>query len=113
MTNAIPTLGYPSRKDAVMALTGAGLSPQEIADKLKIPISTVYNHRTYARGSVRKRVERDFSVSTETIEDAEPQATARGISVAELFRRIVEAVIADDLVDAVLDDQWQGGKHDK
>jgi hypothetical protein len=36
-----------------------------------------------------------------------PAATARGISVPKLVRRLIATVVDDDLVDAILDDMGE------
>lgn len=102
-----PTLGYPCRSEAVMALIEQGLSQAEIATRIGIKPSTVAVHCHYLRRGrgdrgypkfARIRIERD------ALAPLASHAAARGVTVDILARRILQAVVDGNLVDAVLDD---------
>lgn len=107
-----PTLGYPSRTAAVMALRGSGLSIQEIGERIGIRAETVSSLECSARRSRRwsdGRGARSIDLKTVLFEaDAltalVPHAEKRGVSANEIARRIVDAAIDDGIVDAILDD---------
>lgn len=105
-----PTLGYPSRTEAVLALREQGISTKEIAKRIGIATSTVVALE-HSAGCSPKRAERPSEklgrtivVPIDVLDTLKPHATKRGISVNALVRRIVETVSDDDLVDGVLDD---------
>lgn len=106
-----PTLGYPTRTDAILALEAQGLSPVEIGRKLSMPPSSVSVLSAGGRRSLKRRDAEGFMrmglVPVELTAAMKPHAEARGVSLAELARRILTAVLDDKIVDAVLDD---GGK---
>lgn len=109
MSAAIPTLGYPSRTDAVLALRGKGMSTEEIAEAIGIKNSTVTSLECHAgkrKGAETRKVQGNRTVlfPIDVLESLRPLAEQRGISANELARRIVEAVVDDNLVKAVLDD---------
>ncbi len=100
----------PSRKAAVRALIDAGaVRPAEIAARLGEPL-------TMALRVCISEVRREHT--TVTIHAAQraalaPHATARGVSVPKLLRMMLDAIIADDLVDAILDDSAAAGGQPK
>lgn len=115
MPAAKPTLGYPSRTEAVLGLRREGLSAPQIADKIGIDVKAVAALEASAgrRGGVRRPADRGRVVllPAETLRALGPAAAQRGITANCLARRIVKAVVADGLVDAVLDDV--GGRDDE
>lgn len=103
-----PTLGYPSRTQAVRALIAQGLNEQQIADKIGISKNNVQCLQ-YDLGKVRHR--RDgrgprstVHICTDDLDHLKPQADRRGIHVAELVRRLIYTIAEEGLVDSVLDD---------
>lgn len=104
---AKPTLGYPSRTDAVLALRANGLSSGEIAEKIGITTATVAALE-HSAGRGRKRpIEalcRTVLFPIDVIADLGPHAARRNIHPNHLARLIVETVLESDIVDAVLDD---------
>lgn len=114
MPGPIPTAGYASRTEAVLSLRKNGCSTKFIATTLGIAeksVSALENSalRSRAPGTKRKRLNRFDATTTvfpnEVRNLAAPHAFRRNISINELFRRIVESVIDDNMVDAVLDDR--------
>jgi transposase len=106
-----PTLGYPSRTQAVRALIAQGLSEQEIADKIGISKNNVQclqydltSRVRHRRSGAHKGPMRTVHMSKADLEILTPQARKRGIHVAELARRLLCVIADDGLADAILDD---------
>ena len=103
-----PTLGYPSRTAAVLAMRAQGRSTSAIADILGIDKGTVGALEASAtRSRARRPAEangRTVLFPVEILDRLRPHADRRGISANELARRIVDAVAEDNLIDAVLED---------
>lgn len=107
----IPTLGWPTRTDAVLALRAQGKTSLEIAGMIGIPHKTV---AALEHSAARRRAPRNDAVAggagravlfdPRVLARLGPNAASRGITTNELARRIVEAVACDNLVDAILDD---------
>lgn len=113
MGAAKPCLGYPSRTQAVLALRARGLTTRQIAHQVGIDISTV----TALEGSAARAdrgprpVARDQLAGGEAIilpfdvvEALRFHARKRGTSTARLAIDLLQAIVDDHLVDAVLDD---------
>lgn len=112
MGAAIPTLGYPSRTRAVEGLRAKGYDTKKIANLIGIAASTVTALEASAGRALRRTGKDTYGVGNRTVlfpidvlETMRPAAEARGIGPNELARRIVETVIDDDIIDAVLDDR--------
>jgi hypothetical protein len=106
--SAKPTLGYPSRTEAVQGLRGQGLSTRQIAEAIGIEVKTVV---ALEHSSGRKRMPRPAEqmgrtivFPTDVLDSLQPHAARRGIHVNSLARLIVTTVVDDNLVDSVLDD---------
>jgi hypothetical protein len=114
MPMAKPTLGYPSRTAAVQAMQRQGIADRKIAERIGINTSTVAalaNSGRRADKRQRRPAEehgRTVLFPVDILDALRPAAAARGITVNTLARRLVEAVIDDDLIDAVLDDGGGG-----
>lgn len=107
MSTSKPTLGYPSRTAAVIGMLAEGFQEHDIARKIGISVSTVSALRCSAeRGWPRKPLDRmrtvNFPVSL--LQKLAGAARRRGLSREMLAFMIVEQVVDDNLVDAVLDD---------
>lgn len=118
---ARPTLGYPTRTAAVMALRRQDFPWKAIAEKLGI---SPENARALG-SSTRKLAAKPAMPGNrgrKPAADAGPavltdlfpyhqkemmreHARKRGLTVPQLIQRIVETVFDDNMVDAVLDDQ--------
>ncbi len=97
-----PTLGYPSRKAAIEALRAQGLSTAEIADTIGITRTNVLSVETSARHPREATVR--INVPLDVYERLGLFAAARGVTSAALAATILDAVVDEGLVDAVLDD---------
>lgn len=105
-----PTLGYPSRTQAVRALIAEGLSEQQIADKIGISKNNVQclqyelQRVRHRRSGSHKGPMQTVHISKDDLEILTPQARKRGIHVSELVRRLIFIIAEEGLVDNVLDD---------
>lgn len=111
MGAAKPTLGYPSRTKAVQGLRAKGHDTRGIAQLIGITASSVTALEASAGRSFARSGLDTYGVGNRTVlfpidvlEKMLPAAKVRGIGPNELARRIVEAVVDDDIIDAVLDD---------
>lgn len=104
MANPTPTLGYPTRQEAVEALQAKGLTVGQIAKRIGMTPETVrvtLCHIKYGR----KRAEmRPVLVHSKTMDQLHDEAAARGLNVPELIRLLLGSIIAGDLFNAILDD---------
>ena len=102
-----PTLGYPTRTEAVVALREKGVSISDIAAQMGIAKSTVSALYCFSRGT-RKRVKSSpfgrIEVPREMLENLVSHAKKRHVNVNRLATMIIRAVVEGSLVDAVLDD---------
>ena len=105
MPRAKPTLGYPSRTAAVLAMRGEGMTMAAIAERIGISVQTVsaLEHSAHWRRGTSGQ-QRTVVFPVEVLDQLIRPAADRGIGANELARRIVEAVVDDGLIDAVLDD---------
>jgi hypothetical protein len=106
MAKGKPTLGYPSRTEAVLALRRQQLTTHAIAERIGIQPKTVLSLETSATRSLRRRSQncRTVVFPIDLLNALGPHAARRGVSANELARRVVEAALDDKLIDAVLDD---------
>lgn len=105
MSARTPIAGYPSKTAAVMdMIDNKKMRPPEIARELSISPANV---RNLYYSATRKRTSgfSKINVDLDVMRDAEPHARARGISPHDLCRRILAAAMADNIVDAILDDK--------
>ncbi len=101
-----PTLGYASRTEAVIALRGQNLPTGAIADAIGIDNKTVAAlEASAARSRVTAEMHRTVVFPLDVLRPLYPHAVRRGCTVNELARRIVDTVIEDGIIDAVLDDR--------
>lgn len=114
MPGPVPSLGFPSRSKAILALRMRGLTTSEIAEQVGVPQKTVTafeaNACQRARparmapiGAIRmSRISDHFDPSV--IDLLRPAAEKRHISVDSLIRKLAVTVAREAIVDAVLDD---------
>lgn len=109
---AKPTLGYPSRTEAVIALRQQGLSTTDIAGRIGISPGTVTALECSAQRSAKPRGVRPAEQHGRTIvfpidvlEALRPYALRRQLTVNALARRLIETIADDGMVDAILDDE--------
>ena len=122
MPRRIPTLGYRSRSEAVLALQGRGQSDAQIARAIGISVATVSALANSALRSGKRQVHRldpdtprkeraeaadrrTVVFYSESLDRLQPAAAARGLHVNELVRLLIDTIVDGDLVGAVLDDQ--------
>ncbi len=98
----IPTLGYPSRREAILALAGEGLTIAEIASRVGASRKAVSNQLCHVRG---KRGYQSYYRIVLAV-----AAKARGITVQELELRLLDVIARHDLVDAIMDDQQEAAE---
>jgi predicted transcriptional regulator len=104
-----PVLGYRSKSAAIRAMKAEGLSSAEIGQRIGMSGSAV-SQLAYC---VRKRADSPQSdekrqrvyMAPYMIAALKPHADKRGIAATTLVQRIVIALLEDNLIDAVLDDQ--------
>lgn len=96
-----PSLGYRSRTDAVIALRAEGLSTNAIAERLAISANVV---TALASSRARSKGNRTVLLPVEVLDRLKAPACRRSITANELVRQLVETIIDDDMLDAVLDD---------
>ena len=106
-----PCLGFPSRTAAVLALRKEGVSTETIAARVGITANQVLALESSA-GRHEKRPAPNVVTTDSTLllprrllQALTPHANRRGTTPAMLAFAIIETVIADGMVDAVLDDQ--------
>jgi hypothetical protein len=106
-TGRIATLGYSSRAEAALALRQQGFSTDCIAALLRIAPKAVIALEQSA-GPLRARTDDSaMQLPAALLELLGPHAARRGIATDELARQIVETVVRERMVDAVLDDAEQ------
>lgn len=103
-----PCLGYRSRTDAVMALRHQGLTTAEIAERTGIKAKDVGaledSAMRAASRNVQVRSDMGVALPPRLIDALRPHAEKRRVKPGYLAFRIVETVVAEGLIDSVLDD---------
>ena len=102
----VPTLGYPSRTAAVVALLDQGQSFAEIAAAIGIDVHTVYALNSSAR---RKKQDLRLKLSKAAAQGLDAAAGQRGLSAPALAKLLLERIAGHDLYRAVLADEGAGG----
>ena len=124
MGAAKPILGYPSRTAAVVAMHGDEKSHAEIARaindalpkyEMKIGVERVESLLKSGVRAVKRGGLGHIAASTrggfraqrikeDIVSGFAPAASKRGIAVEVLLNSLLEVVLRDDLIDAILDD---------
>ncbi len=103
-----PILGYPSNSAAVVALRAAGLSTAAIAARLGIKHASVtaFEHSAGRRRPQRpsEAMGRTVLFPVDVLAALGPHAARRNMHPNCLARLIVETVVDEGIIDAVLDD---------
>lgn len=100
---------WPSRRAAVSEMRARGYTPAEAFARLKAHglerrhVDSIYSWLNRRDGLVRPC--RKVLVPVDVIDRLRAEATIRGEDTYGLVARILTAVVEDDLVDAVLDDE--------
>ena len=105
-----PTLGYPSRTEAVLALRLQGLTTKTIAGRLDMSESTV-TALEHSAGRAKARPPRPAEINGRTVlfprdilDRLGPHAAKRCVHPNTLARLIVETAVDEGLIDSILDD---------
>lgn len=105
MGKAKPSLGYPSRTAAALALDAQGLNYKQIAAKIGCSPSSASALISGAKNPRRSvELQRTVCVEIEVLDALRTAAIRRGISVNKLCRDLLATIADDDLADAILDD---------
>lgn len=103
-----PTLGYPTRTDAVLALRSQGLSRAEVGARIGISEGTVaaleFSGARRKHGTAGATGACRVEIGGGVADLLRSAAEARRVSVERLAADLLEAIACDDLIDAVLDD---------
>jgi hypothetical protein len=106
-----PCLGYPSRTSAAVGLAAKGFSTREIAARINAetpddPVTPTKVSRllSAARHERVGSAPLQVSLSPAGFQRLRAEAEARGSRSDYLARRLIEAALADNLIDAILDD---------
>jgi transposase len=107
-----PCLGYRSRTEAVLALRKAGWSTAAIAERLGVSIKSIYSlesssRRHQDRGTPARppaTTRNALLLPQKLINALAPHAERRGLRPTELAFFILETVVDDGMINAVLDD---------
>jgi hypothetical protein len=112
MSGPVPTLGYPSKSQAAIALCAQGLSHRQIAEKIGVDPTAVgalldsglRRRRPVTRGGA---LEVRSILGSDIIKALQQAAEVRKTTVALVAARLLTHAARDGLITAILDD---GGK---
>lgn len=113
MAAAIPTAGFATRTEAVLAMRASGHTTRQIAAALGIEPKTVSALecsavRAAKRSGPRVTMGRGVLLPMEVLNRMRRPAAKRGVEPHELAVRIIRAVVLEGMIDAVLDDDVAG-----
>lgn len=94
-----PSLGYPSRTEAVLALRAQGIPQRAIAARLRISPSTVSALECAAR---KRSANRQIALPLNLWLDLHREAVARNTSIDSLTTALLSTIIYDKLFNAIL-----------
>lgn len=97
---ARPVLGYPSLTAAILGLRKRDWCAERIGNVLGITAPQVRLLEKAAAKAQKRRAD----MLGEYRQKLAPHAIVRGVSVDDLVRRLLDVIVIDGLVDAVLDD---------
>jgi len=104
-----PVMGYPSRTAAIRALEAEGMKRGEIARllgmKSKDVSSSACTAKKHRPKSFAFNKPQQVYLGIHTVAALKPHADARGILPTKLVQMLIDTVVRDDMVDAVLDDR--------
>lgn len=105
MSGPRPTLGYPTRWQAVKALRDAGWSTSSIMEKLDLTATQVRQLDYYILGKTQKpKTTRTVALTEKTYQRLRNAAKVRGVTSDQLGERVLSIVLTDHLVGAILDE---------
>jgi predicted transcriptional regulator len=94
-------MGYPSKAEAVRVFHARGMNAIQIAKHTGISRTRVNGYLSVDR---QKTAMVRLTLRADTIQRLRSEAAQRGIDGPDLCRKIIEVVIADSMIDAVLDE---------
>lgn len=97
MRPATPTLGYPSRAAAILALHREERTPGEIARMVGVSESTINSTIDYDRRRVRR-----VAICGELFDSLKPYADARRQKLAPFVAALLQAAVDNGLIDQLL-----------
>lgn len=104
-----PVMGYPSQTAAIRALRAQGMGCAEIARllgmKLKDVTSVAITATKHRPKSFAFDKPQQVYLGIETIAALKPHADVRGIMPTKLVQMLIDTLVRDGMVDAVLDDR--------
>lgn len=104
-----PVMGYPSQTAAIRALKAQGMQLSEIAQLLGMKTNNVTSAASTAAKHRARSVDygkpQQVYLGIRTIAALKPYAEARGVLPTKLVQMLIDTVVRDGMVDAVLDDQ--------
>jgi predicted transcriptional regulator len=98
-----PTLGYPSRSAAVAALRKECKSTREIAELIGVSQKVVLAMDQYNRSKLTRNHQM-IKVSPDVYKALVRSSRKRHLRVEQLTNRVLEIIVNDGLLEAVLDD---------
>lgn len=105
-----PCMGHPTRTQAVLALAGQGLTTPEIARLISAdapgdPVTVVKVSRLLCAARKKALVSPiTLWLGSASYDQLAQEAARRGSRADHLACRLIETVLADNLIDAILDD---------
>lgn len=102
----------PMTRDEIIAMAKQGIPPRDIAPKAQRTVDAIYNVISHARRTGHDIPPLPHSGRRPKLTNVAPSleqklrafSEPRGITVKQLVTRLLEIIVADDLVDAILDD---------
>lgn len=111
MPRAVPTLGYPTRREAFIALSREGLSSREIARRVNaadpdagVNAQVVSKYLSEIRARRSGTLPLTLNLRGDDYAALQAAAVERSTRADALARRIVLAALQEKLIDAILDD---------
>lgn len=110
MARAKPCMGHPTRTQAALALAVQGLSTPEIARLISAdapgdPVTVAKVSRLLCAARKRAPVSPiTLRLGGASYDQLAQEAARRGSRADHLARRLIETVLADNLINAILDD---------
>ena len=105
---AKPIAGFPSRTAAVLAMEERGIDRAEIARRLDLNVSLVSSLILNSRGRPRLPSAEYNGYLRVPFVDRDallPAAVARRTSISDIAGRLLNAIVEDGLIEAILDDE--------
>jgi DNA-binding CsgD family transcriptional regulator len=98
-----PTLGYPTRRDAIINLHQQGKTRREIADLINISMGYVSAVLSEA-GCTKRHFYNLIPIDADVLAMIQPEADRRNMPVKELVKTLIVKTAQDGLVNAIMDD---------